>query len=51
MGKLSNFQIVIKDGKDVFRSGEIVEGNILVDLTEEMEMNGKLKNEYSLSIC
>ena len=41
MGKLNKFQVLLNNPRGVFYPGEIVSGNVIVDLKEEMKMRGK----------
>ena len=42
MGKLNKFQVLLNNPRGVFYPGEVVAGNVVVDLKEEMKMRGKL---------
>ena len=41
MGKLNRFEILLSQPQGVFQAGQIVEGQVLMELNDEMKMRGK----------
>lgn len=41
MGKLKAFQIVFDNDREVYNSGDVVSGQVLVDLTEPKQLRGE----------
>lgn len=44
MGKLAEFSIILDKPQGIFHAGQRIEGNVLINLNDEMKIKGKFSH-------